>query len=65
MVLLALAVIATVTTPRFDRAWAARGQAMAHETVQWHLPRLTSDPTRSVTDRAIAAVPKPIRERDS
>lgn len=65
MVLLALAVIATVTTPRFDRAWAARRQAMADDAVRRHLPPQTSDPTRSGTYDTIAALPKPTREGDS
>ncbi len=65
MVLLLLVVVATVTTPRFDRAWAARRQALAEEAVRRHLPCQTSDPRRSGTDRAIATLPKPTREGDS
>ncbi|MFT3832535.1 MAG: hypothetical protein QM711_04335 [Micropruina sp.] len=65
MVLLALVAIATVTTPRFDRAWAIRRQAMAEEAVRRHLPCQTSDQLRSGTDRAIAASPKSTREGGS
>lgn len=65
MVLLVLVVVATVTTPRFDRAWAARRQAMAEATVRRHLPCQTSDLTRSGTDRAIAVPPRPTRGGDS
>lgn len=62
MMLLALVAIATVTTPRFDRAWGARRQAMAEDTVRRHLPCQTSDQTLSGTDRAIAVLPKPTRD---
>ena len=65
IVLLVLVAVATVTTPRFDRAWAARRQAMAEETVRRHLPCQTSGQTLSGTARAIAALPKPTREGDS
>ncbi len=65
MVLLALVVIATVTTPRFDRAWTARRQAMAEEAVRLHLPCQTSDQLRSGTDREIAVLPRPTSEGDS
>ena len=65
MVLLALVVVATVTTPRLDRAWAARCQAMAEDAVRVHLPRQASGPTRSGAYGTIAALPKPARDRDS
>ena len=65
MVLLVLVAVGTVTTPRFDRAWAARCQVMVDDAVRRHLPHEASDPTRSGTDRAIAAFPKTTREGDS
>ncbi len=46
IVLLVLVVVATVTTPRFDRAWAARREAMANDAVRRHLPHEASDPMR-------------------
>ena len=65
VVLLVLVVVATVTTPRFDRAWAARREAMANDAVRRHLPYEASDPTRCGTYCAIAVLPKPARERGS
>lgn len=48
IVVLALVVVATVTTPRFDRAWAIRRQVIADAVVRRHLPQQASDPAGSV-----------------
>ena len=65
IVLLVLVGVATVTRPRFDRAWAALCEAMADNAVRRHLPHGASDPTRSGTYGTIAALPKPTRDGGS
>ena len=65
IVLLVLVVVATVTTPRFDRAWAARRQAMADDAVRRHLSAQAVEPARGGTDGLLAAPPMPTREGDS
>lgn len=66
IVLLVLVVVATVTTPRFDRAWAARRQAMADDAVRRHVPQQTSDPVPGgCAGDMFAAPPASARERGS
>ncbi|MFT4217258.1 MAG: hypothetical protein QM619_08775 [Micropruina sp.] len=65
MVLLVLAVIATVTTPCFDRAWAARCQAMADDAVRRHLDPDASDPTAESSGGAFVVPPTPTRDGGS
>lgn len=65
IVLLVLVVVATVTTPRFDRAWAARRQAIADDAVRRHLSAQAVEPARGGTDGLLAAPPMPTREGDS
>lgn len=65
IVLLVLAVVATVTTPRFDRAWAARRHAITEDAVRRHLPRQAADPIRSSTGVTFVAPPMPTREGGS
>lgn len=62
---LVLVVVATVTTPPFDRAWAVRRQAIADAAVRRHLPQQTSDPAGVSADAAFVVPPLPTRERDS
>lgn len=65
IVLLILVVVATVTTPRFDRAWAARRQAIADDAVRHHLPAHAVEPARAGADGPFVAPPTPTREGDS
>lgn len=65
IVLLVLAVVATVTTPRFDRAWAARRHAITDEAVRRHHPQQAADPIRSSTGVTFAVPPVPTREGGS
>ena len=65
IVLLALVVVATVTTSRFDRAWAVRHQAMADDAVRRNLPQQTSDPMRSNAAGTFEVPPMPTREGGS
>ncbi len=62
---LVLVVIVTVTTPRFDRAWAVRRQAMADDAVRRHLPQPHSDLTRISADGTFVVPPLPTREKGS
>lgn len=62
---LLLVVVATVMTPRFDRAWAARRQAIADAAVRHHLPQQTSDPAAISADGTFVPPQMPTRERDS
>lgn len=55
IVLLVLLVIATVTTPHFDRAWAVRCRAMADLAVRQHLPA----PSVDSAPEGRVCVPKP------
>lgn len=63
IVLLVLVVVATVTTPRFDRAWAARSRAMADDAARRHLPCQTPEPTSGGIGGRPPAPPMPTRER--
>ncbi len=65
IVLLLLVVVATVTTPRFDRAWAVRRQVIADAAVRRHLPQLTSDPAGISAGGMFVAPQMPTRERNS
>lgn len=65
IVLLVLVVVATVTTPSFDRTWAARRQAMADDAVRRHLPAHAVEPTPGGTDGLFVASPRPTREGDT
>lgn len=65
IVLLLLVVVATVTTPRFDRAWAVRRHAIADAAVRHHLPQLTSDPAEVSARGTLVAPQMPTRVRDS
>lgn len=65
IVVLALVVVAAVTTPRFDRAWAIRRHAIADAAVRRHLPQQTSDPAEVIADATFVVPPLPTRERDS
>ena len=65
IVVLVLVVVATVTTPRFDRAWAIRRQAIADAAVRRHLPQQTSDPAEVSADGTFVVPQMPTRERDS
>lgn len=65
VVLLVLVVVATVTTPRFDRAWAARRQAMADDAVRRRLPAHAVEPTQGSADGLFVAPPIQTREGGS
>ncbi len=65
ILVLALVVVATVTTPRFDRAWAIRRQAIADAAVSHHLPQQTSDPAEVRAGGTFVVPQMPTRERDS
>lgn len=65
IVLLVLVVVATVTTPRFDRAWVVRRQGMAEEAVRRHLLQPRSDLTRISADGTFVVPPLPTREKGS
>lgn len=62
---LVLVVVATVTTPRFDRAWAIRRHAIADAAARRHLPQQTSDPAGISADGTFVVPQMPTRERDS
>lgn len=64
-IVLVLLVVATVTTPRFDRAWAIRRQVIADAAVRHHLPQQTADPVGISVDATFVVPPLPTRERDS
>lgn len=62
---LVLVMIATVTTPRFDRAWAVRRQVIADAAVRRHIPQQASDPA-GISGGGTFVVPQmPTGERDS
>ena len=65
IVVLALVVVATVTTPRFDRAWAIRRQVIGDAAVRRHLPQQTSDPAEVRAGGTFVVPQMPTRERDS
>ena len=65
IVLLVLVVVATVTTPRFNRAWVARRQAMADDAVRRHLPAHAVEPERGSAEGLFFASPMPTREGDT
>lgn len=62
---LVLVVVATVTTPGFDRAWAIRRKVIVDAAVRRHLPQLTSDPAGISAGGMFVVPPLPTRERDS
>lgn len=65
ILLLVLLVVATVTTPRFDRAWAGRRQVMADDAVRRHLPAHAVEPERGSAEGLFFASPMPTREGDT
>lgn len=65
IVLLVLVVVATVTMPRFDRAWALRSRAIADDAVRRHLPQQTSDPAGISAGGTFVVPPLPTREKGS
>ena len=65
IVVLAVVVVATVTTPRFDRAWAVRRQVIADAAVGHHLPQQASDRAGISAGGTFVVPPLPTRERDS
>lgn len=65
IVLLVLVVVATATTPRFDRAWAAHRRAMSEDALRRALPVEVVGPARGGADGLFVVPPLPTKEGGS